>query len=77
MEMSGLTRWLRWSGAGVAVGLAALLLQPARADAGSPLVLKAELAGEINTVTAGYIEQARKPGESEPTAAIVLGMKTP
>lgn len=75
--MSGLTRWLCWSRAGVAAGLAALLLQPVRADAGSPLVLKAELEGDINTVTVGYIEQVVKRAESERIEAIVLVMNTP
>jgi membrane-bound serine protease (ClpP class) len=75
--MSGLTRWLRWSQAGVVVGLAALLLQSVRADAGSPLVLKAELEGDINTITVGYIEQLVKRAESERTEAIVLVMNTP
>jgi membrane-bound serine protease (ClpP class) len=61
----------------VAAGLAALLLQPVRADAGSPLVLKAELEGDINTVTVGYIEQVVKRAESERIEAIVLVMNTP
>ena len=61
----------------MAIGLAALLLQPVRADAGSPLVIKAELEGDINTVTVGYIEQVVRRAESERKEAIVLVMNTP
>jgi membrane-bound serine protease (ClpP class) len=61
----------------VVIGLAALLLQPIQADAGSSLVLKAELEGDINTVTVGYIEQMVKLAESERKQAIVLVMNTP
>lgn len=75
--MSGLTRWVRWGWAGVAFGLAAFLVQPVGADAGSPVVLKAELEGGINTVSAGYIQQVVRRAESERKDAIVLVINTP
>jgi membrane-bound serine protease (ClpP class) len=68
---------LRWSRVGIAVGLGALLLQLVHADAGSPVVLKAELEGDINTVTASYIGQAVKRGEAEGAKAIVVVVNTP
>ena len=75
--MSGLARLLRWSRAGLAVGLGALLLRLVGADAASPVVLKAELDGDINTITASYIEQAVKRAESAGAEAVVLVMNTP
>jgi membrane-bound serine protease (ClpP class) len=53
------------------------MLQPIRADAGSPLVVKAELEGAINTVSAGYVQQVVKRAESERAQGIVLLMNTP
>lgn len=66
-----------WSQLGLAMAVAFLLLQPVRASANSPLVLRAELDGDINTVTVGYIDQVVKLAESEPTQAIVLVIDTP
>src|ERR1700682_293677 len=44
---------------------------------GPPVVLKAELDGDINTITASYIEQAVKRAESAGAEAVVLVMNTP
>src|ERR1700682_2239148 len=77
LEMSGLARLLRWSRAGLAVGLGALVLQLFGADAASPAVIKAELDGDINTITASYIEQVVKRAELARAEAVVLVMNTP
>jgi membrane-bound serine protease (ClpP class) len=75
--MSGLSRWLRQSRVWVAVGLAFLVLQPVRAIAGGPVVVKADLDGAVNTITAGYVDQVVKRAESERARAVVLLMNTP
>jgi membrane-bound serine protease (ClpP class) len=77
MPSPRLRRWRRWIGAGATIGLGALLLQPVDAQAGSSGVLKADLEGDINTVTAAYIGQAVKRAESERKDAMVLVMNTP
>src|ERR1700682_5266791 len=77
LEMSGLARLLRWSRAGLAVGLGALVLQLFGADAASPAVIKAELDGDINTLTDSYIEQVVKRAELARAEAVVLVMNTP
>jgi len=68
----------RWFGSSAAVALLALLaLAPTGAHAGSPLVLRAAVDGEINSVTAAYIAQAVDRAQSEQASMLLVAMNTP
>ncbi len=77
--MAGLGRWLRWCRRlGLVLPVWILVfLQPVPANADSPAVLQAHLDGEINKVTASYVQQAVKQAESQKAAALVLLVNTP
>ena len=62
---------------GLAASLLLLAIQPLQARADAPAVLQVRLEGEINTVTAEYIDQAVKHAESARAGAVLLITDTP
>ena len=68
---------MRWTRMAMLGALATLLLQPVRAGAASPPVLQAHLDGEINGVTAGYLQQAVARAAGERASALLLVTDTP
>jgi membrane-bound serine protease (ClpP class) len=71
--MPGRRFWL--CAAAAAIGLAAHA--PSGAFADSPLVLRASLDAEINSVSAGYVSQAVSRAEAEHAAVLLLVLNTP
>ena len=72
--MRGRRFWLLAAAAAIALAAHA----PAGvAAAGSPLVVRADLAGEIGPATAAYVAQAVQRAEAEQAAALVLVLDTP
>jgi membrane-bound serine protease (ClpP class) len=67
--MAGRRRWL--------LGLALLAVLPASASAGSPEVVQAELSGEINSITASYLQGVVDHAAADHAAAIVIITNTP
>ena len=72
-----MARRLRARGWGAAALAVAFALHSVTATAGSRPVLELHLDGDINTITAGYIEEGVKHAQSERAAAVVLVTNTP
>ena len=65
-------RWLRW----VFLGVAAALV-PLHAAAATPHIEQADLNGEINTITASYIDTAVHRAEADHADALLVILNTP
>jgi membrane-bound serine protease (ClpP class) len=61
----------------VILAIGAALLLPLRASAATPLVERADLTGDINTITAAYIANAVNRAETDRADALLVVMNTP
>jgi membrane-bound serine protease (ClpP class) len=61
----------------VAVAAAVIAMLPLTASAATPRVVRADLNGDINTITAGYIASAVSHAESEQADALLVVLNTP